>query len=868
LLNYTIEFLASSGVREIWVLCRAHADAVEAHIKSLKGKIGVEVNCLKSLTSKNLGDALRHVHGEEIFQQDFVLVYGDVVSNQRLLPIIQEHVMRREKDKHVLLTMLLTKAIEDQELSKLRIPGLNNLFSSGPAAAMAGHAGGYQVSSSSSTLPSTNVTPHASSLIANDSSIPGSMQDESPLSSGVDLSSSFSSTASRGGRTSSVSMVSSSPGTSSVSWMDHAGPLSQQFQQPQGSLAQSQQQTSLAPHVMTQSTSNAPKFGDSPVYLTVTSNESKLVVMDDETGQVFLYEDRCTTHSSPHVELDTSLLRTHRHILVRNDLQDSGVVVCSPEVLGLLLDHFDYETIPQLVRGVINDELQEWKVYGAIAESHHYTNRVSSLRRYHQITADVLKRWSYPQVLDSNIMPHTSWSYSRPGVYKEHGVRLHRDCKVMSNCAIGKESSLSAGVVVAQSTIGRNCNIGRNVKISHSFIWDNVTIEDDVILDHVIVCSGAKIGQSAHLSHGCVIGQNVVIGPSISLPPLTKLSAFGLSGPNAANSTSAGSTSNTNAKDADDGFSEDYSDEEGYSADGDDEEDERKKKASVTEYLKEIDLGTKGNGRKWIAPPTPFNELYTGWETVHHIRELLASMNRASRGAAATAAAAAAAAGNHPSKGSSAGTGKAGVASSSSNQQGTSSSGANQLQDEDGDSLTDNDQFRREVGSIVTGYDEDPKKDMSRLVMEVNAQKYAHDSSFLDCISAIFATLLSRLNPNSIVKSLKEKLLRFNKDTGGIFKSYLLSADDEKEFIFFFEEYCEEAEHATVANKFKDILALLYDLELISEKAFLGWAEEHEADDEEEEESKLYKSAKPFIEWLQEAEEEDEEDDEEDEEDE
>lgn len=746
-MNYTIEFLASNGVQRIYVLCKSHFEALDTHIKSLKGKIGVEVSCEPVVRSSNLGEALSEFAERDLIEQDFVFVYGDVISNQKLHPIIKQHVLRREKDKNVLMTLLLSKAVEDQALAKLKIPFLNSLFGGAPASA----------------APSNLVTPHISTSVPND------------LSQDVDLGDS------RSSRSSASNIISSSP-HGGISWMDHAEPLP----------SAEKSAASAA----------APRLRDNPLYLTLTSNESKVVVLDDETGELFLYEERSSSHTGKNIELDTALFRKHRFVSVRNDLQDSGVAVCSPEVLSRFQEAFDTKSMAQLIRSMINNELQEVKIFAALADEHSYTNRVSSLRRYHQVTGDVLKRWVFPLVPDTNVTPGSSWSYTRPGIYKEANVHLHRDCKVLPTCAIGERSSLASGVVCAQSTIGRNCQIGRNVKITHSFIWDNVVIEDDVTLDHAIVCSGARIGKGAVIASGSIVSYGVVVGAGVVLSPLTKLTSFGLS-----------SAQSKTASQEDD-FGEDYSD---------DDDEEPTENTVQKSNVQAIDLGA-GKGGKWALPPLPFNELFVGWENISHLREILAAMQRTIKGA----------------KGAKQGAGEA---------------------EEPEDPETDIEAFAREVASIVETYSSDPNKELKQLTLEINALKFAHDRSFLDCINAIFAALLLNADPNALLKALIPNLKRFKT----VFADFLFSAEDRKEFLFNLEEFCEKEENAHIAKQFTNILNQLYDQEILPEDTFLDWASEHE-EDADDDDSPLYKSAKKFIDWLQEEDDEDEEDDEEDEE--
>lgn len=761
-MNYTIEFLASNGVKRIYVLCKSHVDALDAHIKSLKGKIGVEVSCEPVVRSSNLGEALSEFADRDLIEQDFVFVYGDVISNQKLIPIIQQHVLRREKDKNVLMTLLLSKAVEDQALAKLKIPLLNSLFNAGTT------------SVSSSTL----VTPHVSTSVPIDDSS-SDLNDSRASRSSV-----------------SSSIVSSSPHTGS--WMEAA--LGHGADKPSASNSS----TSVA---------QAPRLRDSPLYLTLTSNESKVVVLDDETGEVFLYEERSSSHTGKHIEFDTALFRKHRFVAVRNDLQDSGVAVCSPEVLSKFKDDFDYRSMSQMIRGVINNELHDLKIFAALADEHSYTNRVSSLRRYHQVTGDVLKRWVFPLVPDTNVMPGSSWAYTRPGVYKEASVHLHRDCKVFPTCAIGERSSLASGVVCAQSTIGRHCQIGRNVKISHSFIWDNVVIEDDVTLEYAIVCSGARISKGAVIAPGSIVSYNVVVGPGVVLPPLTKLTAFGLV---------SGQSTRLSKRLEDEDFGESYSDDEDEGS------------TNVKSSIQAIDLGSGGVGGKWTPPALPFNELYAGWENISHLREILAAMQRTLKGVDARDA-------------------KKGAAAAIIGEP-----------EEVEEPVTDMEAFGREVASIVEIFASDTNKDLKQLTLEINSLKFAHDRSFLDCINAVFAALLKLADPNALLKSLLTYIKRFKP----IFGDFLFSAEDKKEFLFALEEFCEKEEHAQFAKQFTNILNQLYDQEILPEDTFLDWAAEHEEDEEEDdaEESPLYNGAKKFIDWLKEDDEEEEEDEEDDDE--
>jgi translation initiation factor eIF-2B subunit epsilon len=53
-----------------------------------------------------MGDALRHIDQKDVIKSDFILVYGDVVSNMDLGPALAAHRARRDKDKNAIMTMV------------------------------------------------------------------------------------------------------------------------------------------------------------------------------------------------------------------------------------------------------------------------------------------------------------------------------------------------------------------------------------------------------------------------------------------------------------------------------------------------------------------------------------------------------------------------------------------------------------------------------------------------------------------------------------------------------------------------------------------------------------------------------------------
>jgi len=110
-LQYTIEFLASSGVGEIFIFCSSHADKVEAFVQATHWPSTLKIECIKNNSCQSAGDALRELDNlGQIRSDPFVLVNGDVVSNINLAPVIAAHQARKKKDHHCIMTTLFKQA--------------------------------------------------------------------------------------------------------------------------------------------------------------------------------------------------------------------------------------------------------------------------------------------------------------------------------------------------------------------------------------------------------------------------------------------------------------------------------------------------------------------------------------------------------------------------------------------------------------------------------------------------------------------------------------------------------------------------------------------------------------------------------------
>ncbi|KAM9719919.1 translation initiation factor eIF2B subunit epsilon [Menidia menidia] len=112
MIDYTLEFLTSTGVQETFVFCCWMASKIKAHLLKSKWCRPTSPNTVHIITSelyRSLGDVLRDVDAKSLVRSDFVLVYGDVVSNIDVSQALQEHRHRRKMEKNISVMTMIFK---------------------------------------------------------------------------------------------------------------------------------------------------------------------------------------------------------------------------------------------------------------------------------------------------------------------------------------------------------------------------------------------------------------------------------------------------------------------------------------------------------------------------------------------------------------------------------------------------------------------------------------------------------------------------------------------------------------------------------------------------------------------------------------
>ncbi|KAI8332925.1 nucleotide-diphospho-sugar transferase [Chlamydoabsidia padenii] len=113
LIEYTLEVLAISDVRDVFVVCTSHIEKIKAYFEqstwmNAKGKLNVKI--VQTPEVMSVGDALRELDARQLITNDFILTSGDLISNIKLDKAIEAHRARRKTDKNAIMTMVVKEA--------------------------------------------------------------------------------------------------------------------------------------------------------------------------------------------------------------------------------------------------------------------------------------------------------------------------------------------------------------------------------------------------------------------------------------------------------------------------------------------------------------------------------------------------------------------------------------------------------------------------------------------------------------------------------------------------------------------------------------------------------------------------------------
>ena len=267
-----------------------------------------------------------------------------------------------------------------------------------------------------------------------------------------------------------------------------------------------------------------------PFHYARPRTECAVYTTSNMTNQLINYLPIESEWNAFSVPLPTETFKKCSNISMLYDLIDCNLDICSPDVLSLFTENFDYQDVRKdFIRGILNSEIIQNKFYCYIIENY-YCNRVSSPYMYNIISQDIINRWVFP--ITPEINPFTKvylilYSFiSFKNIYLGQNVIVDRSSEIQSNSIIGHGSEICGKTKIINSVIGNNVLIGSNCVIENCFIWDNCRIEDYCVISKSIISEKTTLRPHSIVKNGCFIGPNCCIGPDVTIPSSARVTSF------------------------------------------------------------------------------------------------------------------------------------------------------------------------------------------------------------------------------------------------------------------------------------------------------------------------------------------------------
>lgn len=541
--------------------------------------------------------------------------------------------------------------------------------------------------------------------------------------------------------------------------------------------------------------------------------EELFMAIDPDTKQLLYYEDKAALDRGT-ITLDKSLLTDSSSVSTHNDMQDCYIDICTPEVLSLFTDNFDYQHLRRhFVKGLLIDDIMGYKIYTHEIHSS-YAAKVENFRSYDAISKDILQRWTYPLVPDVLSFGNSVTKLGRQGLYRSSDVKQSPTAEIGPFTLIGKGTTIGSSTKISNSIIGEGCKIGSNVSIEGSYIWNDVTIEDGCKLVHAILCDGVVMKAGAALEPGVILSFKVVIGEHFVVPAYSKVSLH-------QQPTVQDSDEELEYADSSSGMAE-FSSINTSTGMSDGELVCKASEASEVGaggagYIWSVCEGGREEEWKHSVAPIPEEKLAEILESAEDDLDLL-------------------------------------------HLDGSLLPPSGELVTASNDSETHDteepmgDYFEKEVeATFQRAVHENIKED--NVILEVNSLRLSYNMTAADCAGAIFYSVikLALEMPHSFDDELQKNVAKVVTTWKKLLKYYLPSIDEEIEVILKFEEMCLESAKK-FAPRFAQILHLLYEMDIIQEEAILAWEAEKAGADEAD--RVFLKQSEKLIEWLKTASEE------------
>ncbi|KAJ2852683.1 translation initiation factor eIF-2B epsilon subunit, GEF [Coemansia brasiliensis] len=547
--------------------------------------------------------------------------------------------------------------------------------------------------------------------------------------------------------------------------------------------------------------------------------------------------------------IQSTVLAEHAEVEVRADLTDTNISICSPDVLALFTENFDYHIMRRdFIHGILESDILSKTIYAHILEgtstsvgeafdllaaeglafvSHSgYAASVTDTAAYDAISRDMIGRWTYPLCPDNNPSTGAEYSYHRGAVYKASSVRLDRQSRVEHHVILGANTHVANFSCISDSVLGQQCLIGEQSTVRGSYLFagvkvgQNVTIENSILGERVTILDNVVIGR------GCLIGDDVTVGPNITIPPFTRIARR----PMRLNMGSPESMQDELESDDED---EEIGWAESNTAESNPDGGAHMTEADGQEQFDTQAVGAEGIGYVWANSTTAGTGFASDYEDDEDdMEQRLQRLHTIG----STLADAAHAESDHD---------------------------YDSMDEETGDhgheevKLTPQEEFERELHlTIKRACDEDLSP--SKSALEIKSLRMSYNKEQDDMRAGVMQEVLRTID----IASMAESAARVMRKWAPVIEEYISDGRDQLDLVGILERYCaleDKVDDASRSRLFVRLVYLVYQLDIVEDVAIIAWFNRAEKKPASEVHPELLRALQPVVDGLNESDDESEE---------
>lgn len=245
-----------------------------------------------------------------------------------------------------------------------------------------------------------------------------------------------------------------------------------------------------------------------------TNYDDAVIIHDKNTNQIVQYESlKDTSDFALNANLQFRSDKPIKSFNLRYDLYDTGIDICSPDVINHFSLNFDYNDIrDDLFKNVLVSEIYLDQFLLHELDPNEYCGMIRNFPSYFKVSQEIIDRWAHPIVIDNiNVSSkmNIDYKYSRGfNVYVDGNPQIHQSANIKGKSVIGNNSQIGQNCFVYMTTIGNNTTINNNTSIKGSIILTDCTIGKNVIIENSFIDSNVVIGDGFVLKD-CYIGRFV-----------------------------------------------------------------------------------------------------------------------------------------------------------------------------------------------------------------------------------------------------------------------------------------------------------------------------------------------------------------------